>query len=233
MNWKANFFQYTLLIILNLLFLSVFFLFILHHFEKYAQHLETSNKKVLGVIDKLVNINKGRETLKTLEYKELSPDESKEILVYKMKFNSALYDDYYKEYFPNKKIIAVRHLDNQQEDIVFTGDERTGSPHWLGNEYIFFTSYCGTACQGVYLIDTGNKETRQGVWGYIFSDEENHWETHFQDWFGKEFVFVGMIDRAISEIIDEQSYLVFELKDGNGGFIGEKRFLFTEDELRE
>lgn len=233
MNLKDKFIQTKFLILASLLSLAGISLLTLRNFEKHTEYLEKSNREVLGAIDKVASMDKSPKSLKTLEYKELSPDKSHEALVYQMRFDPLLYDDYYKEYFPNQKIIIVRDLDSQKEDVVFTGEERTNNPHWLGNEYIFFTSYCGTGCKGIYLVNTLNKETRQGVWAYMYDEQKNAWGTHVNDWFSQKFVLDGMISKVKSEVVGGQAYLIFEMDDNNGNFLGEKRFIFTGDGLKE
>lgn len=233
MNLKDKFTRAEFLILVNLLLLVGIFLLTFHHFEKHTNYLEKRNRDVLGVIDKIDSIDKGPKSFKTLEYKELSPNKSHEVLVYRMRFDPLLYDDYYKEYFPNQKIIVVRNLDSQREDVVFTGEERTNDPHWLGNKHMFFTSYCGTGCKGIYLVHALSKETRQGVWAYMYDEQKNAWETHFNDWFGQKFILDGMTSKVKSEVVNGQTYLIFEMSGGNSEFLGEKRFIFTGEKLIE
>lgn len=232
MNLRDKSVQTRFLFLAYLLSLVGIFLLTFHHFQKHTEYLEKTNRAVLGAIDKVTNTDKSPKSLKTLEYKELSPDKSREVLVYHMRFDPLLYDDYYKEYFPNQKILIVRDLDSQEEHVVFTGEERTNDPHWLGNENIYFTSYCGTACKGIYLINVLNKESRQGVWAYIYDEQKNTWETHFHDWFSQKFVLDGMIGNVKSEVVSGQTYLMFDMNNGNGDFLGKKRFLFTGDGLK-
>ena len=170
---------------------------------------------------------------KVIEYQEGSPDGKNIVTLYKLPYNPSVHIDYYQDYFQNQKIIVVRDLNSQKEYVVFTGEERTNDPHWLGNKHIFFTTYCGTACKGVYLVNTNNKESDFAVWAYIFTKEKNSWETHFKDWFGKKFIIEGLVDSLESEILDGQPYIVFKMKDDKGSSLGEKRFLFTGERLME
>ena len=233
MSLRSSVIKHTaLLSILGLVLVFVVLLLGIGYFQKYQQRLEQNKKQILSAIDKIAVSQNTKEDLKTLQYKELSPDEAKEAIVYKIKFDPTLYENYYQDYFPNNTIIAVKETKTGRVDYVFTGEERTGNPHWLGNSHIFFTTYCGTACQGIYLVNVQNKETRLGVLGYTFS-EEGLWQTHFKDWFGEEFVFKGMVDKIESEIRKNNSYLIFKMQDGEGDFLGQKRFLFTGKKLIE
>lgn len=230
MNLRDNFSKYFLLSIFALIPTVAILFFTLGYFKKYEQQLEQNKKQILGAISKTAT---SQNTLKSLQYKELSPDKSQEIIVYKLKFDPALYNDYYRDYFPNNTVIAVRNIKTQDEDYLFTGEERTGNPHWLGNNNVFFTAYCGTSCQGIYLIDVRDKETYTGVLSYISSDKKGAWQTHFKDWFGQEFVFAGLVDKIRSEMIDSDIYLIFKMQDDEGNSVGEKRFLFTGKKLVE
>lgn len=147
-----------------------------------------------------------------------------------MSFDSQLYNDYYNDFFLNQKIISVQDIKTSREYYVFTGEERTGDPHWLGNDYIFFTTYCGTSCQGIYLIDTRNKESELGVTSYLFEGER--WVTHFRDWFGGEFVFEGLLNEVKSEISGAGPVLIFDMTDDKRNFLGEKKLLFTGNSLK-
>lgn len=171
--------------------------------------------------------------LKQIESSEISPDKTKEAIEYNLKFDLALFNDYYGDYFPNQNIIAVREIESGRENYVFVGEDRTGDPHWLGNEHIFFTSYCGTACQGIYLVDTRSKESELAVLSYIYNNESKRTETYFKDWFGKEFKFEGLIDEIKSEMVNGEAYLIFNRKDDSGKVFPPKRFLFTQDSLIE
>lgn len=106
--------------------------------------------------------------LKEIEYEELSPDRAQKAIEYKMIFNEQLYDDYYNGFFVNQKIIAVEDIKTGTEYYVFTGEERTGNPHWLGNNNLFFYTHRGTSCRGVYLVDARDKETQFGGFSFNF-----------------------------------------------------------------
>lgn len=136
---------------------------------------EMEDDAVLGAIQEAVDgleLRRAEEKTKEIEYEEFSPDRSKKIILYKTAFNRNFYSGYYNDYFYNNIIVAAVDIENQREYYVFTGEERTGDPHWLGNNRVFFTTHCGTACKGVYLVDTRNRETQLAVWGYLFSEEK-------------------------------------------------------------
>lgn len=170
--------------------------------------------------------------LKEVGYEEISPDKLQKAIEYKMSFDPQLYDDYYNDFFLNQKIISVKNIKTDREDYVFTGEERTGDPHWLNNEYIFFTSYCGTSCQGLYLVEVGSRESQLAVISYIF-EGNGPWMTHFKDWFGGEFVFDGLVDDIASLTVGDKSYLIFKMKDANKNPLGEERLLFMGKSLKK
>ena len=186
------------------------------------------NDQLLGLSVKAPE--KPSHKLKEIGYEEISPDNLQKAIEYKMSFDPQLYDDYYNDFFLNQKIISVKNIRTDKEDYVFTGEDRTGDPHWLGNDKIFFTTYCGTACQGLYLVDTGNKESELAVISYVF-DGDGPWMTHFKDWFGEEFLFKGLVDEITSMTAGDKSYLIFKMKDVNKNPLAEERFLFMGKSL--
>jgi len=195
---------------------------------------ESEEDTVLGAIQEAVDdleLRRPEEKIKEIEHEEFSPDRSKKVILYKMVFDSDFYRGYYNDYFYNNIIVAVADIENQREYYVFTGEERTGDPHWLGNNHVFFTTHCGTACKGVYLVDTRDKETQLAVWDYLFSEEKGSWETHFTDWFDQDFSFDGLVDELSSETFGDEVYLIFKMKDDQGNFLYNKRFLFMGDGL--
>ena len=117
-----------------------------------------------------------------IDYEKLSPDGLNKIISYRTVFDFSFYGDYYKEYFNNNRIVSIRNKDGG-EDYLFTGG-KIGEPEWFGNEHVFFTSYCGSSCQGIYLINVFNKETKLGVLSYITSEDGKSSYTIFKDWFG-------------------------------------------------
>lgn len=211
---KVNIHKYRIALIVGILIL-IYLAIGLQYFKEYGKDGQT------------------RSELKELVYERLSPDQSKKTIVYDMKFDPSLYKDYYAEYFLNNLIISVRELEYGQERYIFTGESYGSYPRWLGNEHVFFTYRCGTSCQGVYLINTNTKETRTGLLGYVSSSENDMWVTHFIDWFDQEFQFDWFVDEMYSEIINKKTYLIFRLKDDNSDYVGEKRFIFTGNELLE
>lgn len=170
------------------------------------------------------------ELRKVLRYAEVSPDKLKNIFIYKFTFNKGLFKDY-NSYLESQNIIALEDIETKHEQYLFIGEERTGDPHWLGNDYIFFTTKCGTECQGLYLLDTRDKESRLSVLSYLF--EKKFWETVFKDWFNQEFRFPGLVQAIKSETVNDKSYLIFQLIGDKEISLGEKRFLFTGDSLIE
>ena len=174
---------------------------------------------------------KESKDLRDLEYEEVSPDGLNKVILYNFSFDSSIFRDYYKDYFDNDTVVSVRDIENETERYIFTGS-RIGLPKWIGNEYVFFTSYCGSGCQGIYLVNVFNKETRQGVLGYT-AREGNKTQTYFTDWFDHDFKFEGWVDEIRSDTISNKTYLIFYMRDDNKKVIGQKRFLFTGEALKE
>lgn len=168
---------------------------------------------------------------KTIASQEFSPDNSNRVILYMQEFNPNHFTDYYRDYFPNKAIISVEHQESLVKRIIFTGEERIGDPHWLGNNYIFFTTYCGTSCKGLYLINVRSKETNGAMLSFMLSLQGGRY-THFKDWFDKEFKFSGLPKDIYAEMQDGKPYLIFEMEDKENNILGKKRFLFTEDSLK-
>lgn len=192
-------------------------------FEEVESYLEREDKKeALGLGD----------SQRELVHQELSPDGDRLILMYEMPDYPGLASGYY-NYLSGQYFITVKEIDSGRERFIFVGDYKSGYPHWLGNDFIYFTAGCGTACRGLYLVDTRDKETRLAVWGYIFSEEKGSWETHFTDWFDQDFIFDGLVDELKSEVMGNKVYLIFKMKDEQGNSLYDKRFLFTEDGLEE
>lgn len=104
--------------------------------------------------------------------------------------------------------------------------------HWLSNNHIFFTVYCGSSCQGLVLLNVITGKTHSTTIASMSSLKENSY-TIFPDWFSKkEFKFNGLIDEMNGEMKDGQAYLVFKTVRDDGSASEEKRFLFTGNSLR-
>lgn len=165
-----------------------------------------------------------------IEYQEISPDGSNLILLYKMPFHPGMYG-HYSDYLSGQLLIAVKEIASGRERYILVTEHRSGDPHWLDNNYVYFTVYCGTACRGIQLAGIGGRKSELAVLSYIYDNEAERYETHFKDWFDNKFVFEGLIDEVKSEMIDDKAYLIFRMKDGQGNFLYEKRFLFTGSSL--
>lgn len=185
--------------------------------------------KVLGI--SVGNAGAGDSPLRKADYEEFSPDQKQKITRYQVKYDENLFGDYH-GYLDSMVFISLTNVDEGREKYIFVGEEKTGDPHWLNNEYIFFTSYCGTSCQGLYLVDVGNKESELAVISYVFNGD-GPWITHFRDWFGGEFVFKGLVGDIASLTVGDKSYLIFEMKDENKNPLGEERLLFMGKSLKK
>lgn len=161
---------------------------------------------------------------------ELSPDGSKKVTRYEVSYSPDLFDNNHTTYLDNKVIIAVtRDVGNaEREYYIFTGEERTNDPHWLGSNHVFFKSYCGSSCQGLTLVDINTRQKWQGVISYLPYEES---KTHFSGWFDESFELEGSIDEVYAILEDNKPYLVFDLINENRVESGQKRFLFTGKSL--
>lgn len=185
--------------------------------------------KVLGSEEVKPPVKKD-PSLREPDYEETSPDRQNSIIRYKIEeYNENLYSNYH-GYLDSNVLIALASLEEEREKYIFVGGERTGDPHWLGNDYIFFTTNCGTSCQGLYLVDTRSKESRLAVISYLF--EKDRWVTYFHDWFDRKFVFEGLLDDIKSETNSAGSVLIFSMKDDQRNFLGERKMLFTGNSLK-
>lgn len=166
------------------------------------------------------------KTVRYLEYKVLSPDGTKEISVY------AINDD------PNtfmdnalaKQVFTLKNLaDSSKKDILTS--EKVDFPKWLGNNHIFFTTYCGSGCQGFDLVNISTKKRKNGVLSYMVTSDGKSEYTILESWSGKEIKFDGVPKEIISEIFGGKIWLVFNMIDQQGKALGQKRILFDETSL--
>lgn len=165
-------------------------------------------------------------------YEELSLDGSKKITSYELGFNPSLFANNYTTYLDNNVIIAVTNIfpDVEREYYIFIGEDRTGAPHWINNNYVFFTHHCGSSCQGLTLLDVRTGQRWLAVLSFL-SNKDGYLETHFHDWFDKDFKFNGSIQKIHGVMEDNLPYLIFDMENEKGVEIGEKRFLFTGNSL--
>lgn len=166
-----------------------------------------------------------------LSHQEISPDKKRRIRMYEMPFSSGFQQHYY-DYLSSQFTIAVAEEDSNREQYIFVADYKSGNPHWLDNDYVYFTAGCGTACRGLYLVNTNNKESRIAVISYMFSYKKGGWETYFKDWFDQEFTFEGLVNEIKSEVRNGKTYLKFDMIDDKKNSLGQKWFLFTGDYLK-
>lgn len=222
MNWKNDLILqrslFVLIVIFSILLLLAAVLMGLVLYDEYKQQYD-------NVKEKQEKEQELQESLikKELLYLERSPSGNKNAVAYQIN-NKPLFEDHI--------MIVMQDVNGQTEEPLFIGEERTGKPTWLDDDYIFFTSYCGTACKGVYLINVLNKEVKLATLSFTFSNT-NNWETHFSDWFGNKFQFPGLLGEIGTEFSKDNSYLVFESKDQMDNDLGKKRFLFTGQALIE
>ena len=169
-----------------------------------------------------------------ITHEEISPDGQKKIVRYELSYIPQLFASNYITYLDNKIIVAVTNNigDSEREYYTFIGEARTGYPHWLGNNYVFFTSYCGTSCQGLMLLDIRSGQRWSAVLSFLINEDGSR-GTHFRDWFDKSFEFLGFAKKIHGEMKNNKPYLVFDMENEKAVEIGQKRFLFTGNVLEE
>jgi hypothetical protein len=114
----------------------------------------------------------------------------------------------------------------------FASWDVTNNLHWLGEDYIFFLRHCGTGCKGVTLLNLKSKETINAVLTYpSFSNQPV--ETHFKDWFGQEYLLQGIVNKISSKTINNKTYLIFDMTNDNGDYVGQNKLLFSGNSLTE
>jgi len=175
------------------------------------------------------NFNSLQQHFKSILSQSLSPDKSRQLTSYNLSFNKLFFDDYDLDYYPNQFMIAIKDMDTGISHYIFMGD-RAGEPKWLGNDYIFYTDYCGTGCQAFILRDVSSGELHFGYLGYFFRDNGTAY-TLVQDWSGKLSRLEGLSQDIVSETANGKTFLVFGITDGQGKQLGEKKLLFHEDSL--
>lgn len=162
-------------------------------------------------------------------HEEISPNGEEKIILYEAPFTGKGDLDY-RNYLSNQYLFSVETLKDGRESQIFVNDYKTGNPHWLGNEHVFFTSGCGTGCQGVYLVNTRSKESRLALLE-TNPVSQHAFESRFHDWFDQDFKFSGAVTHMRSAFIDKNIFLIFEIQNSDAS-LTEKKFLFTKDSLR-
>lgn len=130
--------------------------------------------------------------------------------------------------YENASLVIFDTQTRTFEEVYYTSQsfrDVTSDLHWLGDNYIFFRRYCGTACQGVTLLDLNTGKTKNAVLSYpSFPNQPT--KTHFKDWYGQEFVMNGLVSNISSEAENNLYYLIFTLEDYHGNFLAEEKFLY-------
>ncbi len=165
----------------------------------------------------------------------------------KVVFNNQLL--YSLELSPSQKFIAFffypeKHTDDKLKLMIFdifrkppqeilSSDFDTASYlHWLGEENIFFTTHCGSSCEGFDLLNIRSKKILRASITSFSADRGAKIWTVFDDWSNNKFGMDGVIKNIRGEIKGEKDYLIFEMEDSNGKDLGKKRFLFVGRTLR-
>ncbi len=143
---------------------------------------------------------------------------------------------YYPDDFQENLEVKIFNIDRGNYKEIFHSNFNPwsvrGNLHWLGNDHVFFTVYCGSSCQGLVLLDVITGRTHNTTIASMSSLKAKSY-TIFPDWFSKkEFRFDGLINEMNGEMKNGQAYLVFKTVHDDGSTLEEKRFLFTGNFLR-
>lgn len=124
--------------------------------------------------------------------------------------------------------ISLLDLNSETREIFsteFPSWDITSDIQWLGENYLVFLRHCGTACQGLSLLDVYTGEVKNATLSYhTFPDQPLF--THFEDWFGTQFHWNGALKQVKTRFENGNNYLVFVLQDESGENIREEKVLF-------
>jgi hypothetical protein len=103
----------------------------------------------------------------------------------------------------------------------------TSDIQWLGENYLFFSRHCGTACQGLSLLDVSTGKIKNATLSYqSFPDQPLF--THFEDWFGNQFHWEGSLKQIETTSKGANNYLVFVIQDGSSENLREEKVMFRD-----
>jgi len=197
-------------IILTIVLLSLFNKHFSYNLEIKMQNKHREMQSTQGIVKDTV-------------YEEISPSGDRVLALYEVPDNPV-----------DQEFIIIKNKVSKTENYIYFLDVyKDGIPKWLGNDFIYFTTYCGTSCQGLDLVNVNSKQIYNGVLSYMVLDEKRGPYTIFKDWFGREFTLDGLINDITSETSIKKTYLIFKMEDEKGISLGAKRFLFTGNTLRE
>lgn len=101
---------------------------------------------------------------------------------------------------------------------------------WVGDKYLFYMSYCGTACRGLVLLDTSTGVADKTNISYPpFPGEKE--KTYIRDWTGNRFEIAGLVTNIYTETRHGVDYMVFTLENYQREYIGEKIMIFANNAL--
>jgi len=230
MNLRVKLSPFLKGFLLSIFVASCFWLAIFIVFFPYLYEEKANNENSYSTCK---SEQKNSETLnRENTYEELSPDGNRKVIRYKLNYQSELFSKSHTTYLDNNVILAVVENigDVERERFLFTGEERTSDPHWLGNKYLFFKVHCGSSCQGLVLLDTENRQIWKGALSYYAGKSERS-KTRFSGWFDQSFEFEGSVDQIHADMVDNKPYLIFDMKNEQGVESGQKIFLFTGNKL--
>lgn len=131
-------------------------------------------------------------------------------------------------------VIMVRDQATRNERVVFTAPDAfrdiTTEPHWLGDRYLLFTRSCGTACQGLVLLDTTTGETKSGTLSFSDSDDsETGPRIYLRDWFNRTFIIEGLLNKFYTEVdTNGIVWLILSTQDEDSTTTTPYRYIFDE-----
>ncbi|MBI5619868.1 hypothetical protein HY950_02815 [Candidatus Gottesmanbacteria bacterium] len=204
-------------ILLFLIVTTIYLVTIIQFLSRFSVTLSINNKTI------------GQLPQRKIVHEETSPDGEKKIVLYEVPFTGKGDVDY-RNYLANQYLFSVETFKDGTERQIFINDYKTGSPHWLGNNHIFFTHDCGSGCEGIYLVNVDSKTSRLAE---VITDPlaEKNSLTRFYDWFDQDFKFSGWVKHMRSAFIDNNSFFILDIQNADTS-LTEKKFLFTKDSLK-
>lgn len=85
----------------------------------------------------------------------------------------------------------------------------SGSIQNVGSEYIFYLVYCGSSCQGLFLVHIPTGEVYKAVLSYSFDHVRQKDSALFTDWHGNDFKLDDLFDQVTATVHENTVVLTF------------------------
>lgn len=79
----------------------------------------------------------------------------------------------------------------------------------VGNEYIFYTVYCGSSCKGLFLVRIPTGEVYKATLSYPFDHAEQKDYALFTDWHSNDFELDDLFDQVTATVHGNTAVLTF------------------------